>query len=290
MEDNKFSSFGQCPMKLVLDREVTSTSIRVMLIIHGLTQEEGFCWASNKYLGEKLGLSEPTITRAITLLRKKLYIISEMITKDRITYRKLYINYTFSNTCNQKRLDPLIKNDDTPSSKMINNIDKNKIDKNNKILPESEDSESLISNKIKSKKGTIKNTLHVELNTYFYEKEGIIINGQESKSIERLIEMAHKTCTLQKLEHTHDNLKESIKNKMRGFKKNNFYKNLKMSPSLLLNSWNKLKSETIEVKEKFEKTNGFWIEPKGKINLEDYLIFGDSNLEKYQDDLKTKGD
>lgn len=104
------------PNVVLFDEALTSTSKLVFVLISSLCAQEGYCWATNKYIGEKLGISKSQANRCIAKLDK--YIICEMITaeKRRITLRKNAYPPT------QKRQLPLRKNAYHNNTKNITNI------------------------------------------------------------------------------------------------------------------------------------------------------------------------
>ena len=71
-------------------------------VITSLTTKEGYCYASNSYLGEKFDVDPKTISSWLKELRKFNYIIVEIIRNDKkeIIQRRIYINdspYTLKN-------------------------------------------------------------------------------------------------------------------------------------------------------------------------------------------------
>ena len=63
-------------------------------IITSLACKEGYCFASNEYLAEKLGVNRKTVSSWITHLEEKKFIIREVIRNEnqRILKRKIYLN------------------------------------------------------------------------------------------------------------------------------------------------------------------------------------------------------
>ena len=57
-----------------------------MGLITTLTMQEGFCYASNRYLSNIMKVSKRTITTCITLLRRKNYIRVEQEPNERKIY------------------------------------------------------------------------------------------------------------------------------------------------------------------------------------------------------------
>ena len=74
MTDISNLKYVQVPMIVLLDEDVSSTAKLLMGLITTLTMQEGFCYASNKYLSNLMKVSKRTITSCISSLRKKKYI------------------------------------------------------------------------------------------------------------------------------------------------------------------------------------------------------------------------
>ena len=64
----------EVPTIVLLDEELSSTTKLLLGLINTLSMQEGFCYASNKYLSNLLKVSKRTITSCITSLRTKKYI------------------------------------------------------------------------------------------------------------------------------------------------------------------------------------------------------------------------
>lgn len=59
--------------------------------INRLSRKEGYCYASNKYLGGLLNVSERTVSRMIGELKQSNFIVSKETIEDGLTKRYLYI-------------------------------------------------------------------------------------------------------------------------------------------------------------------------------------------------------
>lgn len=59
--------------------------------INRLSSKEGYCYASNKYLGGLLNVSERTVSRMIGELKQSNFIVSKETIEDGLTKRCLYI-------------------------------------------------------------------------------------------------------------------------------------------------------------------------------------------------------
>lgn len=77
----------QVPTMVLLDEDVSSTAKLLMGLITTLTMQEGYCFASNKYLGSLMKVSKRTITSCVSALRNKNYIKVE----NQPNMRKIYL-------------------------------------------------------------------------------------------------------------------------------------------------------------------------------------------------------
>ena len=66
--------FVEVPVIVLLDEDLSTTTKLLMGLITTLSMQEGFCYASNKYLSNLMKVSKRTITSCISSLRKKKYI------------------------------------------------------------------------------------------------------------------------------------------------------------------------------------------------------------------------
>lgn len=83
--------YVEVPMVVLLDEDISSTSKLLMGFITTLTMQDGFCYASNRYLSKHLKVSKRTITSCISSLRKKDYIK----VKNEPNTRKIYLANIF---------------------------------------------------------------------------------------------------------------------------------------------------------------------------------------------------
>lgn len=65
--------YVEVPAVILLDEDLSTTKL-LMGLITTLSMQEGFCYASNKYLSNLMKVSKRTITSYISTLRKKKYI------------------------------------------------------------------------------------------------------------------------------------------------------------------------------------------------------------------------
>ena len=82
------------PATILYNKELKANEKLLYAIITSLTCKEGYCFATNKYLAEKLGVNPKTISNWISDLSKRNFIIVEVIRNEnkQIIQRKIYIN------------------------------------------------------------------------------------------------------------------------------------------------------------------------------------------------------
>lgn len=68
---NKFYMISD---KWLEDKELSSSQILLLGIIHSLCHKNGYCWATNNFLGSKLNLSIDRISKNIAQLIKEGYL------------------------------------------------------------------------------------------------------------------------------------------------------------------------------------------------------------------------
>ncbi|MBQ8891769.1 MAG: helix-turn-helix domain-containing protein [Bacilli bacterium] len=66
--------YVEVPVVVLLDEDLSTTTKLLMGLITTLSMQEGFCFASNRYLSNLMKVSRRTITSCIAYLRKKNYI------------------------------------------------------------------------------------------------------------------------------------------------------------------------------------------------------------------------
>lgn len=66
--------YVEVPVVVLLDEDLSTTTKLLMGLITTLSMQEGFCFASNRYLSNLMKISRRTITSCIASLRKKNYI------------------------------------------------------------------------------------------------------------------------------------------------------------------------------------------------------------------------
>ena len=71
---------------IVKSNSINSTDKLVYGIIKALTNNLGYCYASNDYISKKINLSKRTVSKSISNLRKSNYIRVETINYQRNIY------------------------------------------------------------------------------------------------------------------------------------------------------------------------------------------------------------
>ena len=95
MKENKESIgyYSVIPATVLYNKELKANEKLLYAIITSLACKEGYCFASNKYLAEKLNVNPKTVSSWISDLRDKDFIIVELIRNgnNQIIQRKIYI-------------------------------------------------------------------------------------------------------------------------------------------------------------------------------------------------------
>ncbi len=74
--------------KVIEDNKLNSTDKLVFGIIKALTNNVGYCYATNDYIGKKSNLSKSTISNTISKLKRYNYIKTETIDYQRRIFIK----------------------------------------------------------------------------------------------------------------------------------------------------------------------------------------------------------
>lgn len=93
-EINRIGYFAVIPATVLFNNELKPNEKLLYALITALSNKEGYCYASNKYLGEKLGVDHKTVSRWIANLRKYNYLVIDIIRNEQqeIIQRKIYPN------------------------------------------------------------------------------------------------------------------------------------------------------------------------------------------------------
>ena len=79
------------PSRLLLDKKIDPSCIKIFAFIKSLTRAHGYCYASNKYLAQSMGTCERSVQRYLKVLADEGYIeIIFDVTKLQ-TQRKIYL-------------------------------------------------------------------------------------------------------------------------------------------------------------------------------------------------------
>ncbi len=82
------------PATVLYNKELKANEKLLYAIITSLACKEGYCFATNKYLAEKLGVNPKTISSWVSDLKDRNFIKVELIRNEnkQIIQRKIYIN------------------------------------------------------------------------------------------------------------------------------------------------------------------------------------------------------
>lgn len=111
------------PSEILLDKQLTDKEKILMSIIFNLSLKEGYCYASNRYLSEILGVTIDRVSKIVNKLKDKELIKTEFEYKEKtkeIAKRKIILK--------DKTLLGIVKNNYTHSSKQLEGIVKNNQD------------------------------------------------------------------------------------------------------------------------------------------------------------------
>ena len=95
-EKQEASYYSIIPATILYNENLKANQKLLYAIIISLTHKEGYCYATNKYLAEKLGVKTNTASSWITDLNRKGFIKVELIRNDKkqIVGRRIYLNDT----------------------------------------------------------------------------------------------------------------------------------------------------------------------------------------------------
>ena len=93
-QKNKVGYYSIIPSKILYNKELKANEKLLYAMITSLACKEGYCFATNNYFAEELGVHHKTVSSWISNLRDKNYIKVEMVRKEnkQIIKRKIYIN------------------------------------------------------------------------------------------------------------------------------------------------------------------------------------------------------
>lgn len=123
------NGYAFCSNRWALDKDI-KTELGLLIIISSLCAEKGYCFASNKYLGDIFGLPENTISIKIKKLEEKGYIKVEY-EKRGWEITKRYIRIENFQMDDLKKIKQTILENSKDNNTSINNIKENIIINNN---------------------------------------------------------------------------------------------------------------------------------------------------------------
>ncbi|MCM8808218.1 MAG: helix-turn-helix domain-containing protein [Candidatus Omnitrophica bacterium] len=85
------SSYILIPFELLKRKDLSLTEKILCAELVSLSRKNGYCYATNEYLGEKIGLSRRNISRILKKLKEKKIIKIELIKNSEGTFRKIWI-------------------------------------------------------------------------------------------------------------------------------------------------------------------------------------------------------
>ena len=132
MKENqeKVGYYSVIPATVLYNKELKANEKLLYAIITSLACKEGYCFASNKYLAEKLDINPKTISSWISDLKNNNFIVVELIRNEnnQIIQRKIYVDdvpYPLNNGYHYQS-----KNGQTIHQKVENNNIRNNIKSN----------------------------------------------------------------------------------------------------------------------------------------------------------------
>ena len=115
MGEHKYPGYtALLPPRVRYDAELPATAKLLYAEITAMTDVTGFCWASNRYLGELTGVGADRASRLIAQLTERGYLETEVLRdeKNNVTERRIYVT-----DLGLVRLPPPVKNTGTPPGK-----------------------------------------------------------------------------------------------------------------------------------------------------------------------------
>lgn len=90
---NKVGYYSIIPSKILYNKELKANEKLLYAMINSLACKEGYCFATNKYFAEELGVHPKTISSWISDLREKNYLKVDIVRNEnkQIIQRKIYI-------------------------------------------------------------------------------------------------------------------------------------------------------------------------------------------------------
>lgn len=133
MKENqeKVGYYSVIPATVLYNKELKANEKLLYAIITSLACKEGYCFASNKYLAEKLDVNPKTISSWISDLKNKNFIVVELIRNEnnQIIQRKIYVDdvpYPLNNGYHYKSKNVQAIHQKVEDNNIRNNIKSNK--------------------------------------------------------------------------------------------------------------------------------------------------------------------
>lgn len=161
MENQNKSYYAIIPANVRYDKDLSDKAKLLYGEITALTNEKGYCWATNQYFADLYGCHEKSISRLISQLEKKGYIRTENAKNIFKKIRHIFIidsNIIVTNESISNKNEDIISNkiEDNISNKNVTMISNKIVTQNNK------DINNTINNKINNKKTYALNRSEVE--------------------------------------------------------------------------------------------------------------------------------
>lgn len=175
--------------------------------ISTMTNQKGYCWASNCNLAKIMDCSSVTISRLINKIVRKGYLKSVMIRKNKeIVERRLYLS---DNYLNQNDKNPIIKNDKNLDTSYQNCIEPMIKNDKNPIVKNDKENINNINNKINNKNNN---------DFLFSENEKQKKTEELEKNVDEIYKMYPSHCfvsfrSLQKNSNNKIKIRNLLKNK-----------------------------------------------------------------------------
>lgn len=89
---NRIGYYSIIPATVLYNKNLKPNAKLLYAIITSLSNKEGYCYASNKYLGEKLGVDHTTVSRWLKDLRDNNFIFVDIVTNEKkeVICRKIF--------------------------------------------------------------------------------------------------------------------------------------------------------------------------------------------------------
>lgn len=72
--ESKDMPYAAVPFKILEDKDISDSELRLYAIILFFASKEGYCYASNNYLGDMLGIKTRAVQTRLQKLEEKKYI------------------------------------------------------------------------------------------------------------------------------------------------------------------------------------------------------------------------